>query len=189
MLAYVGDQSEAIVQATETYSRTARSGKYVLKQNIPVWAAYNSLLTSTNMTKHELFLDALHAFSLLNSPVHEWKALLTSFMQIHKLNVLTRGPDITRHMCVWLDMGLYNRVLKVTCLYPELYEDKWIASPGQFHIVMCALGCLGQTVDRSGLDNAWVDAAICSNDTVMQIINCSHHNRARLHAIYSGCRL
>ena len=72
-------------------------------------------------------------------------------------------------------MDLYKRVLKLTCLYPELYEDNWIASPGQFHIVLCVLG---QTVDGSGLDNAWVETDICSNVTVMQIINGSHHNRA-----------
>ena len=80
-------------------------------------------------------------------------------------------------MCVRLDMDLYKRVLKLTCLYPQLYEDKWIASPGQFDIVLCVLRCLDQTVDGSGLDNAWVEADIYSNVTVMQIINGSHHNR------------
>ena len=53
MLTDVGDQSEAIVQATETSNRSAPLDKDVLKQNIPVWAAYNSLSTSTNTTKHQ----------------------------------------------------------------------------------------------------------------------------------------
>ena len=75
-------------------------------------------------------------------------------------------------------MDLYKRVLKLAYLYPELCEDKWIVSPGQFHIVLCALRCLGQTVDGSGLNNAWVEADIYSNVTVMQMINGSHHNRA-----------
>ena len=132
----------------------------------------------TNTTKHELSLDAVHALPLINSQAHEWKTLVTSLMQLHKLNILTRGHDSTRPVCVWLNMDLYKRVLKLTCLYPELYEDKWIASPGQFHIVLCALRCLGQTVDGRGLDIAWVEADICSNVTVMQIINGSHHNRA-----------
>ena len=95
-IADVGDQSEAIVQATETSNHSAPSDKDVLTQNIPVWAAYNSLLTSTNTTKHELSLDAVHALPLINSPTHEWKTLVTSLMQLHKLNVLTRGPDSTR---------------------------------------------------------------------------------------------
>ena len=70
--AYVGDQSEAIVQATETSNRSAPSDKDVLKQNIPVWAAYNSLFTSTNTTKHELSLDVVHALPL-STPVLERK--------------------------------------------------------------------------------------------------------------------
>ena len=129
MLADVGYQSEAIVQATKTSNCSARSDKDVLKQNISVWTAYSSLLTSTNTTKHE------------------WKTLVTFLMQLQKLNLLTRGPGSTRPVCVWLDMNLYKRVLKLTYLYLQLYEDKWIASPGQFHIVLCALRCLGQTVE------------------------------------------
>ena len=86
--------------------------------------------------------------------------------------------DSTRPLCVWLDMDLYKRVIKLPYLHPELYKDKWIESPGQFHIVLCALRCLGQTVEGSGLDNAWVDADIYSNVTVMQILNGKHHNRA-----------
>ena len=39
--ANVGDQSEAIVQGTYTSNRYAHSDNDVLKQNIPVWAAYN----------------------------------------------------------------------------------------------------------------------------------------------------
>ena len=95
MLTDVGDQSEAIVQATETSNRSAHSDKDVLEKTIPVWAAYNSLLTSTNTTKHELSLDAVHSLPLINSPAHEWKTLVTSLMQLHKLNLLTRGPDST----------------------------------------------------------------------------------------------
>ena len=43
----VDDQSDAIVQATERSNRSARSDKDVMKQNIPVWAAYNSLKDNT----------------------------------------------------------------------------------------------------------------------------------------------
>ena len=121
MLTDVGDQSEAIVQATETSNRSAPSDKDVLKQNIPVWAAYNSLFTSTNTTKHELSLDAVHALPLINSPAHEWKTLVTSLMQLHKLNLLTRGPDSTWHVCVWLEMDLYKRVLKLT--NPDVWHE------------------------------------------------------------------
>jgi hypothetical protein len=99
-------------------------------------------------------------------------------MQLHKLNILTRGPKSTWLACVWLDMELSKRVLKLSYLHPELYKDKWIESPSQFHIVLCALRCLDQIVEGSGLDDVWVDADIYSNATVMLIFNDNNHNRA-----------
>ena len=58
------------------------------------------------------------------------------------------------------------------------FQDNIIASPGPFHIVLCALWCLGVTVESSGLDAAWIEAGLYSSVTVVQILNGKHHNRA-----------
>ena len=92
--------------------------------------------------------------------------------------MLTRGPDSKVLICVWLDMDLYKRVLKLPYLLPDLYKEKWIESSGQFHITVCALRYLGRTVEGSGLEDMWVQADIYSNVTVMQIINGKHYNHA-----------
>ena len=56
---------------------------------------------------------------------------------------------------MWLDMDLYKRVRKLAFLEHQ-FQDNIIASPGPFHIVLCALRCLGAS---SGLDMAWIEAS------------------------------
>ncbi len=53
-----------------------------------------------------------------------------------------------------------------------------LSFPGPFHIILCALRCLGATVESSGLDAAWIEAGLYSSVTVVQILNGEHHNRA-----------
>lgn len=94
---------------------------------------------------------------------------VTPLLNLHNINVINTEPENKMPVCVWLDMDLYKRFLKLPYLDPQLYNGKCIESPGQFHTVLCALRCMGQTVESSGLDQAWVLA---------QIINGKHHNRA-----------
>ena len=60
----------------------------------------------------------------------------------------------------------------------QQFKNKWVFSPGAFHTVICALRCLGRTIEGSGLDEAWQEADLYSHVTVAQIINGNHHNRA-----------
>ncbi len=85
--------------------------------------------------------------------------------------------DNSEPALVWLDMDLYKRVRKLSFL-DHWFQDNIIASPGPFHIILCALRCLGATVESSGLDAAWIEAGLYSSVTVVQILNGKHHNRA-----------
>ncbi len=145
-------------------------------QPVPVWAAYNSVITSGD--QGEQGLDEVHPLPLINSQAHEWQTLVTSLTQLHRLNVLTHDAGHRTPFCVWLDMDLYKRVWKLPYLHPQLYSNKWIESPGQFHIVICGLRCLGQTVEGSGLDDLWTQTDLYGNVTGMQIINGNHYSRA-----------
>lgn len=58
------------------------------------------------------------------------------------------------------------------------YAGKFEPSPGHFHITVCAIWCLGVTVEGSRLDTAWVDAELYSSVTVMQILQGKHYKRA-----------
>jgi len=95
---------------------------------------------------------------VINAASHEWSTLTTALHQLQKLNELV-NEDISTPICVWLDMDLYKRALKLPYL-DEQYRNKWILDPGQFNTVLCALRCLGQTVDSSGLDEAWAEAVL-----------------------------
>ena len=86
-----------------------------------------------------------------------------------------RTEDNSEPTLVWLDMDLYKRVCKLSFLDHQ-FQDNIIASPGPFHIVLCALRCLGATVDSSSLDGAWIEADLYSSVTVAQILNGKHHN-------------
>lgn len=141
------------------------------KQNIPLWAAYNSLVHEEDER-----VDNVFPLPIMNSVAHEWSTLITGLENLSKLNKTVRGEDAPP-VSVWMDMDLYKRALKLPFL-DDSFKDKWIIHPGQFHIVLCALRCLGQTIEGSGLDQVWVEADIFSNVTVNQIITGKHYNRA-----------
>ena len=153
--------TDAHFAETGDVSRTEakESDLHTTKHCIPVWAAYNSMINTDTATNQQKPIDQVHALPLINAPAHEWQTLTTSRLQIHKLNQLVRNDVLNTPVCVWLDMDLYKRVAKLAYLDPSQYANKWIESPGQFHTVLCALRCLGQTVDSSGLDEAWVHTA------------------------------
>ena len=152
-----------------------------IPQPVPVWAAYNSLICTSHLEVNDSYkLDKVHALPLINSPAHEWTTLTTALVQLYNLNQLMRTDDRfdnSEPALVWLDMDLYKRVRKLAFLDHQ-FQDNIIASPGPFHIVLCALRCLGATVESSGLDMAWIEAGLYSSITVVQILYGKHHNRA-----------
>ena len=141
-----------------------------------VWAAYNSLIRKSHSDGDTPYkLDKVHALPLINSPAHEWTSLTTSLVQLHKLDQYKRADKFDKNepTLVWLDMDLYKRVRRL-CFLDSKFRDNIIASPGPFHIVLCALRCLGATIESSGLDMAWIEAGLYSSVTVA---NGKHHNR------------
>ena len=108
----------------------------------------------------------------------DWQTLVTSLMNIYQLNTQIVVDETIQPPCVFLDMDLYKRVFKLPYLQPDKNKNKWIVSPGQFHIALYALRCLGKTVEGSGLDDCWVEAELYSDTVVIQIINGQHYNRA-----------
>jgi hypothetical protein len=103
--------------------------------------------------------------------------LITALVQLYRLNANPNIQNGRQPALVWLDMDLYKRVRKIPFLDPQ-FSGRIIESPGPFHTVLCALRCLGVTLESSGLDQAWVEADLYSNVTFIQILNGKHHNRA-----------
>ena len=59
-------------------------------------------------------------------------------------------------------MDLYKRVVKLPYLSDE-YKDGWIPHPGQLHTAFCFICCLGNMIENSGIDQAWVEAELYSS--------------------------
>ncbi len=140
-----------------------------------LWSAYNSLTHTPNNEEDLPEIDNTFSMPIINANATEWPTLVTALDQLTKLNTIVSGSN--RKLVVTLDMDLYKRVVKLEHLHPQ-FRDKWVFSPGAFHTVICALRCLGRTIEGSGLDTAWQEADLYSGVIVSQIINSNHYNRA-----------
>ena len=89
--------------------------------------------------------------------------IFTTLNQLSMVNRLVSKED--GKLIVTFDMDLYKRVLKLEYLDSQ-YKDKWVVCPGFFHKSLCALRCLGKTIEGSGSDEEWVEAEMYSTVTV-----------------------
>ena len=103
--------------------------------------------------------------------------MITALENMYKLNKLVCADSTTNtKVLVIMDMDIYKKALKPEYLN-EMYSKKWMLSPGGFHIVICALRCLGRTIEHSGIDEAW-NRSLYNSTTVTQAINGKHYNFA-----------
>lgn len=83
--------------------------------------------------------------------------------QVTRLSAAVAGANST--LVVTLYMDLYKRVVKLEYLHPE-FKKKCVFSTGGVYTVICALKCLGRTIEGSGLDDARQEADLYSSMTV-----------------------
>ena len=86
---------------------------------------------------------------------------------------MVMGPD--RKTVITLDMALYERAKQMT---REDCKGKWVLRLGEMHTVMTALRAAGNTIEDSGLDDAWMEADIYGPTTTRQILEAKHMKRA-----------
>ena len=135
-----------------------------VNQLVPVWPAYNCLVnTPESGQQSPTIAGKAYALPIINAPAHEWSPLFTTLNQLSMVNRLVSKED--GKLIVTFDMDLYKRVLKLEYLDSQ-YKDKWVVCPGFFHKSLCALRCLGKTIEGSGSDEAWVEAEMYSTVTV-----------------------
>ena len=171
------DMPDACTAAAEASNEYLVTTDQYGDQQVPVWSAYNSILNKppTFIQDTSTGIDKVYTLPIINAPAHEWSTLVTTLDQLYKLNVLVSGSE--RTLVVTFDMDLYKRVLKLEYLDSQ-YKNKWVVCPGAFHTSLCAIRCLGKTIEGSGIDEAWVEADMYSSVTVNQIINGSHYSRS-----------
>lgn len=157
------DNSQAI-EATEQLDTQPKK-----ITSIPVWSAYNSLVTDPIPTTR------VGTPPLVAAPAHEWSTLLTVLMQAQCISVKVVGP--TRKTVISLDLGLYQPAKKLQMARRDLKH--LILRPGELHIVMAALRAIGAYIDNSGIDTCWIEAELYGPSTVKQILGGKHVKRAQ----------
>ena len=143
---------------------------------IPGWAGYNSLLSTSKP------LTEVGAMPLLQEVAHEWSTLQTVVKQAHQLKELTVGKEYIT--VIIYDMALYAKAVQLVDVRPYL-KGKGLVRLGELHFVMCAVGALGSSIENSGIDDAWMEADVYGSATTRQIIKCTHCKRSLRAHIYS----
>ena len=94
--------------------------------------------------------------SFLNTDVYKRQTLLTVLLQAHSINYAVTGNG--RKTVITLDMGLYISAKQLQMSRSDL--DHIVLRPGELHIVMAALRCIGAFAENSGLDMAWIQSCL-----------------------------
>ena len=76
---------------------------------------------------------------LIAAPAHEWNTLRTVLMQAQGISSKVVGPN--HKTVVSLDMGLYKPAKQLQMARRDM--DHLILRPGELHIVMAQLRCIG----------------------------------------------
>ena len=131
---------------------------------IPSWAAYHSCV-SPQMKK-----TRIDSAPLIAAPAHEWQTLLTILMQAQ--HITTKMVGVGHKTVVSLDLGLYKPTKQLQMSRSDL--DHLLLRPGELHIVMAQLRCIGAYVEGSGIDASWVESGVYGSVTVKKIAEGKH---------------
>ena len=148
----------------------ARQSDLVLKQPIPLWAGYNSLVTSDDRP-----ITTVQTLPLLKSPANEYNTLIDVLQ--HAQQITTSVMGVNKKTVITFDMDLYIRVIKLQSLRPDLYSN-YVFRVGEFHTVLCSLRAIGSYIENSGIDDAWVESDVYGPTTCRQILEGKHMKRA-----------
>ena len=140
------------------------------RMGIPVWSAYNSLISNP------MGVTKVGTPPLLAALVHEWPTLLTILMQAQNITASVVGPG--RKTVISLDMGLYQPAKKLQMARNDLQH--LILRPGELHILMVQLRAIGAFIEDRGLDMCWIEAEIYGPATVKQILDGNHVKRGEV---------
>ena len=90
---------------------------------------------------------------------------LTAMRHLEQINEYIRGSS--RPIVVTVDMGLYRPMKQ---LHMILSETGWILLPGDLHIIMAMLRCIGDYIDMTDLPEVWTDSGLFSESIVKQLL-------------------
>ena len=140
------------------------------QMDIPTWSAYNSM-------NHQVMpLIRVSPLPLIAAPAHDFQTLLTVLKQAQAINTHVVGTNSENSKTmISLDMGLYKPAKQLQMSRDDLQDI--VLRPGELHIVMAILQCIGVYIENSGIDFCWTEAGLYGPATAKQIIDGNHVKR------------
>ena len=130
---------------------------------VPTWAAYNSLINEAHVKTTYCALPVLQG-----SPT-DWSYLYTALKSAQNLNATVSSAEKT---ILSLDLQVYGKFIQLQ-LNLEI-SQQFVFRNGELHIVFTALKTLEIIKDGSGLDQSFIEARTYGPNTVEQIKNGKH---------------
>ncbi|CAH1154560.1 unnamed protein product [Phaedon cochleariae] len=110
---------------------------------VPVWSAFNSITSEKPRKETRICVLPL----IDSSPTK----VETQLSLMNKLEKVTSNITPGKKTVVTLDLGLYRPILKLSMAKKDISKN-WILRPGELHIVMAMLRCIGKFIDGTGLE-------------------------------------
>ena len=137
-----------------------------------IWGAFNSLVSSKVPCKTSVVMVP----PLIRAPPTDINVLYSSLMYIKTISKNLNEEGVLT--VVTLDMQLYDLAMKLWCSFDHV-SNTFLFRPGELHIIFWALASIGDYIEVSGLDQAWVEAGMYSATIVNnQILKGKHVYRS-----------
>ncbi|CAG9825767.1 unnamed protein product [Phaedon cochleariae] len=126
---------------------------------VPIWSAFNSITSEKPRKETRICVLPL----IDSSPTK----VETQLSLMNKLEKVTSNITPGKKTVVTLDLGLYRHILKLSMAKKDISKN-WILRPGELHIVMAMLRCIGRFIDGTGLGTT---LTVLYDETVSQILS------------------
>ena len=145
-----------------------------LRENsIPgTWGAFNSLVSSKPPCKTSVVMIP----PLIPQTPTDIGVLYSCLLYVK--NISNQVNPAGMRTVVTFDMQLYDLAMRIWCNVNHIEKD-FLFRPGELHIIFWALATVGDYIEGSGIDQAWVEAGLYSATTVSnQILKGKHLYRS-----------
>ena len=148
---------------------SARSLKDGYTQNVPSFAAMNSLLFSGHH-----FLTEICFTPIVPYPATDYDTIFTCMKNFQ--DVLEQKSQ--KHGPLWCDEGVYRIAKELQLLNPESFENIFLGLGG-FHMEKIVLACLGKYLEEVGIEQVLVKDEVFGPVVAKQVMTGSHFIRSK----------
>ena len=139
---------------------------------IPSFGATNSVLRKDiNLKKTNIFKTPL-----IPGSASDYGSIYTALMQAQGISVWTCGAGSKNDIS--LDLDFYEKCYLLVHSRRDM-RDKYILCLGELHTVFAHIRAIGNLINSSGIEDAWLEAAWYDSECIIRhILDCKHMKRA-----------